>query len=49
MLVKAELKNGVLSVSLPVASARKHRHLPIECSDAFDPWHSGSGGDRFYD
>lgn len=32
-LAKAELKNGVLTVSLPLAYAKKHRHLPIECDD----------------
>jgi HSP20 family molecular chaperone IbpA len=32
-LAKAEFKNGILSVSLPMAYAKKHRHLPIECGD----------------
>ena len=32
-LVKAELKNGVLTVSLPTPYARRHRYVPVECGD----------------
>jgi HSP20 family molecular chaperone IbpA len=39
-LAEAELKNGVLTVSLPTRYARKHRHVPVECGD--DPPSGGA-------
>jgi len=33
-LAKAELRNGVLTVLLPVLNPKKHRHVPVESGDA---------------
>jgi HSP20 family molecular chaperone IbpA len=32
--VKAELRNGVLTVSLPLSESRRHRHVPVECDES---------------
>lgn len=35
--VKAELANGLLTVSLPLSEARRHRHVPVECDESTVP------------
>lgn len=32
--VKAELKDGLLTVSLPLSESRRHRHVPVECDES---------------
>lgn len=34
---RAELRNGLLTVSVPLSDSRRHRHVPVECDESTVP------------